>query len=146
MMRLALAILLVAAACPGNKAKPGGGSGSGTPVYAKKMMVGWGFQQQASQAEVFLETTDETGKQTSYPLGTFAGQCEVKKPAEDMRAITGVACKAGATGIELHAVIAREEVVVLELRVDDGVIPDPMARKEIRRVKAPGGAAIEAAP
>ena len=144
MKRLMLAILLVAA-CSGSKQKQGDTTGSGSALYAKKILVAWGISQKGSSAEIFLQTTDETGKQTSYPVGTYEGTCQVIKPAEDMKALTGVNCTAGNGGIELHAVVSDADIVVLKLKVQVGVTPDPMAREEVTRVKAPAGAAIEAA-
>lgn len=145
MKRLAIAFLLVAAACSGNHKKDSTGAGSGVEILAKKIVVSWGIQQKAAAADVFLQTTDETGKQVSHPLGAFDGQCATTKPADEMKAITGVRCMAGATGIELHAVPANGEIIILRMRVDDGVTPDPMAREELTRVKVPTGSAVEAA-
>ena len=39
--------------------------------------------------------------------------------------------------------MTRDEIIVLKMRVDDGVTPDPMAREEVTRVKVPTGIAIE---
>ena len=143
MKGLVLAIVLVAA-CSGGKKKQDT-TGSGSAVLVKKLAVSWGISPKGSSAEVFLQTTDETGKQTSYPVGTFEGTCQVIKPAEDMKALNGVNCTAGNAGVELHAVVNDADIVVLKLKVQVGVTPDPMAREEVTRVKAPAGAAIEAA-
>ncbi len=145
MMRLALALFL-ATACSGTSKQDtqGPGSGSGSAVLVKKVLLSWGITQQATTAELFLQVTDETGKQVSHPVGAYDGQCAVTTPGPDMDAIIGVACKNGATGIELHAVIRESSVIVVKLRVDDGVTPDPMAREEVTRVPVPVGAAIEA--
>jgi hypothetical protein len=146
MKRFVLAIVLVAA-CSGSKQKQdttGSGSGSAV-VLVKKVAVSWGISQKGSSAEVFLETTDETGKRVSHPVGTYSGTCQVIKPAADMNALSGVNCTAGDAGVELHAVINDADIVVLKLKVQVGVTPDPMAREEVTRVKAPMGAAIEAA-
>jgi hypothetical protein len=146
MKRLVLAIVLVAA-CSGSKQKQdtaAAGSGSAA-VLVKKVAVSWGIAQKGSSAEVFLETTDETGKRVSHPVGTYEGTCQLIKPAEDMKALSGVNCTAGNAGTELHAVINDADIVVLKLKVQVGVTPDPMAREEVTRVKAPAGAAIEAA-
>jgi hypothetical protein len=145
MKRLALTILVVVAC--GGKGKPETSSHSGigsAAVYAKKLVVTWGTQPKGSSADVFLQTTDETGKQVSYPLGTYDGECKVIKPAEEMKAVSGVNCTAGNKGTELHAVVTETEIVVLKLAVEIGLSPDPMSRVEVTRVKAPGGAAIEA--
>ena len=120
------------------------GSDTVTPIYAKKMLVSWGIQQGASSADVFLQTTDETGKQVSHPLGPFPGQCATVTPAEDMDAIIVVDCKDGATGTQLQVVHRDPDVIVLKLRIDDGVTPDPMAREELMRVKVPAGASVSA--
>ena len=143
MKRFVLAIVLVAA-CSGGKNKQDT-TGSGSALYAKKISVSWGISPKGSSAEVFLQTTDETGKQTSYPVGTFEGTCQIIKPAEEMKALTGVNCTAGNAGVELHAVVNDADIVVLKLKVQVGVTPDPMAREEVTRVKAPSGASIEAA-
>jgi hypothetical protein len=143
-MRLPLVIvLLVVVACSG-KSKQDATSPDDGPVLAKKLHLSWGIRAQASSADVFLQTTDETGRQVSHPLGTFAGQCAKSSPAETMRALTGVRCMDGATGVELHAVVRDADIIVLKLRVDDGVTPDPMAREELTRIRFPVGAAIDA--
>jgi hypothetical protein len=146
MKHFALAILLVAAACSGKGKKDttGSGSGSGGPPLAKKIVVTWGIQQQTAAAELFLQTTDETGKQVSHPLGKVDGTCETVTPAEDMKALSGVRCMAGSTGTELHAVWNSGEIIILKMRVDAGVTPDPMAREELTRIDVPNGAAVEA--
>jgi hypothetical protein len=148
MKRFAIAILLVAG-CSGRGKKDttpagAGSAGSGAALYGKKVVVHWGIDQSASSAEVFLQTTDETGKQTSYPVGTYQGTCEAIFPAPEMKAVNGVRCKDGARGVELHAVTTRQEIIVVLLKTDDGVTPDPMSREEITRVKVPTGIAIEA--
>ena len=152
MKRFALAIV-VAAACSGKSTPPSttttsSGSGAGSAIYAKKLVVSWGIRPNGvgDAAEVFLQTTDETGKQVSHALGTFAGTCKIIKPAEDMKAVTGVNCTAGDTGVELHATVVVDEIIVLKLPLQLGVAPDPMAREEVLRFKAPAGAAVEAAP
>ena len=79
-----LAIVLVAA-CIGSKNKQGTTeAGSGAPVVAKKVALSFGISPKGTSAEIFLQTTDETGKQTSYPVGTYEGTCQVVKPAAEM--------------------------------------------------------------
>jgi hypothetical protein len=138
-------LVAIAVACSGKSKQdatsPDDGSG---PVLAKKLHLSWGIRAQSGSADVFLQTTDETGRQVSHPLGKFAGQCERFAPAEAMRALTGVRCMDGATGVELHAVVRDANIIVLRLRVDDGVTPDPMAREELTRIKFPVGAAVDA--
>ena len=144
MKQLALAIVFVAA-CSGGKQKTDTTTGSGSAVLIKKIAVSWGITAKGSSAEVYLQTTDETGKQVSYPVGTFEGTCQVIQPAAEMKALNGVNCSANGVGTELHAVVNDADIVVLKLKVQVGVTPDPMAREEVTRVKAPAGAAIEAA-
>jgi hypothetical protein len=147
MKALVLAIVVVVA-CSGSKNKQGpeaAGSGSGSAIYAKKIAVSWGITSAGSSSEVFLQTTDETGKQVSHPVGTYEGTCQVIKPAEDMKALSGVNCTSGSSGIELHAVIDVPDIIVLKLKVEVGVTPDPMSREEVTRVTAPTGASIDPA-
>lgn len=145
MMRLALALGFALCACssPSKPAAQTGGS-AGAPLPAQKVILSWGIQPQGSAADVFLQTTDEMGKQVSHPVGTFQGQCAPTKAAAEMKAVIAVACKDGAGGIELHAMAGDAEIIVLKMKIDDGVAPDPMAREEVTRVKVPGGAAISA--
>lgn len=135
-------------ACSGSKNKQepttgGSGSGSDTVVLAKKIAVSWGITKNGARSDVFLQTTDETGKQTSYPVGTYPGTCQVIEPAADMKAVSGVNCTDGDHGIELHAVIKAPDIIVLKLPVQVGVAPDPMAREEVMRIEVAPGAAIE---
>ena len=152
-MRLAIAfVVLVAAAasltaCPkkgGGTATPGSGSGSSTTVLSKKVYVHFGFEQSGSSAQVYLQTTDETGKQVSHPLGTFKGTCSASTPAPEMKAIIGAICKEGATGTELHAVTQGASIIILKMTWADGATPDPMAREEVTRIAIPSGAAVDA--
>ncbi len=137
MKRIALAALLSGlAACSGGQ-KPTAKTGSDTPLLSKKFSLSWGIEQATAKADVFLQATDETGKQTSYPVGTYAGDCKVITPAAAMRAVTGVTCT---SGVEIDAVVEGAEVVVLK-----GTGGDPMAREEVTRVAAPPGAKIELA-
>ena len=140
-----LAFFLIAAACSGGGKKtstPGAGSGSAA-IYAKKISMSWGIQQHDAAADVFLQTTDETGKQTSYPLGTYQGTCKIITPAPELKAVSTVACNQMATGIELDAITTDEEIIILKGKTMNGAAPDPMSREEVTRVKAPGGAKVE---
>ena len=133
--------------CSGSKNKQdpsATGSGSGSAVYAKKVLVGWGITPQGASSEVFLQTTDETGKQVSHALGSHKGTCSATTPAPDMKALLALQCKEGATGTELQAVVQGNQIIVMKMRIDDGVIADPMAREELTRIVAPSGAAIVA--
>jgi hypothetical protein len=114
-------------------------------VMAKKVAVSWGITKVGEMADIFLATTDETGKQVSHSLGRYKGACSVINPPKEMNALSGVACRTGGTGTELHAVVQNgEDVVVLKMGIDEGVKPDPMAREEVIRVSVPRGAKIEA--
>jgi hypothetical protein len=148
MTRLAIALVFLAS-CSGTSrsgaADGTGGPGGGTAILAKKVSLSWGIEKQGEMADLFLATTDETGKQVSHPLGRWKGECAVTTPAKEMNVVTAVACRTGATGTELHAVIEKgQDIVILKLGIDEGVTPDPMAREEVTRVKVPLGAKIEA--
>lgn len=142
----AVVLALAAAGCPKGKQEPT--AGSGPPVLAKKISVSWGITNKDDLVDIHLATTDETGKQVSHLVGTYEGTCMPFKPAAEMNAITGVACKtAEGRGTELHAVVqGGEEIIVLQMPTTAGVTPDPMAREEVTRVKVPLGIAIEVAP
>jgi len=145
MTRLVITLAFLVS-CSG-KAKNGStsGSGDGVAVMAKKVAISWGIEKQGELADIFLATTDETGKQVSHPLGRYKGDCTVITPAKEMNAISGVACRTGGTGTELHAVIqGGQDVIVLKLGITPGVTPDPMGREEILRVTVSPGAKIEA--
>jgi hypothetical protein len=143
MKRWVLSLVLLAA-CGAKSAKP---EAPGTPppaLIAKRVALSWGFEVHGEMSDVFLATTDETGKQVSHPLGRYKGTCSVIKPADSMQAMTGVACRTGPTGTELHAVVEHgQEIVILKLGIDEGVKQDPMAREEVTRVKVPLGTKIE---
>ena len=142
MTRLVITLALLGS-CSG-PAKPGSTTAPGAPVIAKRVALSWGIEKQGELADVFLATTDETGKQISHPLGRYKGDCTVITPAKEMNAVTGVACRTGGTGTELHAVIqGGADVIVLKLGITPGVTPDPMGREEILRVTVPPGAKIE---
>ena len=145
MVRFAMALVVAAAAC-GGKAKDtaNAGSGSGTALYAKKLAVSWGISPNgAAKQDVFLQTTDETGQQQSFPLGTYDGTCQDITPAPEMKAATAVSCASNGEGVELDAVVQGEEIIVLRGTTKGGAAPDPMSRVEVTRVKAPGGAAVQ---
>ena len=143
MKRLAIACML-AAACSGKPKPTGAGSGSDLPILAKRIALSWGIQPTPDGADVFLQTTDETGAQISHPVGHYPGKCQVFTPAKEMLAISGISCDAQGAGIELHAVIQGDDIIVVKLNTAPGVTPDPMAREEVTRVTAPIGAKIEA--
>ena len=110
--------------------------------------MSWGIEPQGELADVFLATTDETGKQVSHPLGRYKGACTVITPAAEMNAITGVACR---TGGDRHRAPRggpgrRRTSSSSRSASIRACTPDPMAREEVTRVTVPLGAAIEAAP
>jgi hypothetical protein len=145
MTRLVIALALLGSCSGKSTSASTTGAAESTPVIAKKVALSWGFEKHGEMADVFLATTDETGKQVSHPLGRYKGECAVITPPKAMNAVTGVACRTGGTGTELHAVIEHgEDVVILKLGIDEGVTPDPMSREEVTRVKVPLGAKIEA--
>lgn len=119
-------------------------------MIAKKLVVSWGIEPRSqdgdAMADIFLATTDETGKQVSYSLGRYKGACQVITPGPEMHALSGVACRTGGTGTELHAVDQNgENIIVVKLGIDAGAPRDPMAREEVTRVKVVLGTKIEAA-
>ncbi|HEU4733939.1 MAG TPA: hypothetical protein VFT22_38875 [Kofleriaceae bacterium] len=139
-------VLALISAC---SAAPRPATGTGEPMIAKRVAVTWGIAKASQDGErmsdIFLATTDETGKQVSHPVGRYKGECVVIVPAKEMNALSGVACRTGGTGTELHAVVEHgDAVVILQLGIREGVAPDPMAREEVTRVKVPLGAKIEA--
>jgi hypothetical protein len=148
MTRLLMSLVLIAA-CSGSKKSQGTGPGSGTgsaAILVKKIVLSWGITPKGELADIFLATTDETGKQVSHAVGAYKGTCTAFKPAPEMNAITGVKCETGGGGTEIHATVqGGEEIVVLSVGVDQGRTADPMARKEVSRVKIPLGIAVEAA-
>lgn len=157
-LMIALAACALTAACPAGK--QGGttgttgttdGAGTGTAsqrsaVLAKKLLLSWGITPEGELADIYLATTDETGKQVSHQVGRYKGKCSKITPAKEMNALTGVACVTGGGGTELHAVRRADEIVVVQLGTAPGVAPDPMAREEVKSVKVPTGVAVEVAP
>ena len=147
MTRLTIALAVsfaLVAACTG-KGKQAT-QASGTQLLVKRVALSWGFQVDGDTTEVFLATTDETGKQVSHPIGRYQGTCRKMTPAKEMGSPSGVACTTTVGGIELHAVLQGNQVVVMHMRTQPGATPDPMAREEVARVGVPLGAEIESAP
>lgn len=151
MTRLVTAAFVILAACGGKQAaveqpnSSNGGAGSGRAILAKKISISWGIQPEGEMADVFLQTTDEVGKQVSHPAGRYKGKCEVITPAPEMNAISGVACTTGGGGTELHAVKKGDEILVVQMGTQPGQKPDPMAREQVAIVKIPVGVAVEGA-
>ncbi len=144
------AIVVALAACGGGQSPTAtAGSGSGLAVYGKRFVLAWSIAPAPGGASstVYLTGTDETGKATSYPLGTFPGACQVFSPSAEMKAVTGVACTApSGARAELHAVSEPDEVIVLQLNIPAGGTADAMSRTEVTRIAAPPGSKIEVAP
>jgi len=147
MTRLVITLAFLVS-CSGTAKSGATGAGEGASVPAKKVVLSWGIEKHGEVSDIFLATTDETGKQVSHPVGSYKGDCTVFTPAPEMNAITGVACRTGQTGetgTELHAVVqGGVDVIIVKLAVAPGVTPDPMAREEVTRVTVPLGAKIEA--
>lgn len=135
---------IVLAACGGTapKVSTSDSSHSGPAIYAKKVSLTWAFQR-AATTEVFLETTDETGRKISHSLGSYQGDCAVRMPGADMKAVTGVVCGAPGGGVELHAAVQNGDIIVLKLPTEPGRQPDPMSRQQVARIPVPPGAAVE---
>lgn len=147
MTRLLMSLVLITACSGGKKSTETPGTGSGPAVLVKKIVLSWGITPKGELADIYLATTDETGKQVSHSVGSYKGECVAFKPTPEMNAITGVRCTTGGGGTDLHAVVqGGEEIVVMQLGTNPGQTPDPMARVEVTRVKIPLGIAVEAAP
>jgi hypothetical protein len=144
MTRLTIALVCaLGCSCAG---KPRSSAGPSEPLIVKRISVSWGIEKQGEMADVFLATTDETGKQVSHPLGRYKGTCTVITPLKEMNALSGVACRTGGTGTELHAVVVErgDAIVVLKMGINEGVKPDPMAREQVIQVPVSLGAKVEA--
>ena len=147
MNRPAFAIALALAACSGSSKKEDTtrGGGGGTPIIAKRVSLSWGVTQQGEMADLFLQTTDETGHQVSHELGRWKGACQKVEPATAMNALIALDCRTGATGTQLQALLhGGDEIIIMKLGIDNGVTGDPMAREEVKRIKIPLGAKVEA--
>jgi hypothetical protein len=140
-LRISLLVLLVAA-CPGKGTQPT----TGEKLPPKRVLIGWGFTPEGEMTDVFLATTDETGKQVSHPLGRYKGTCTKITPAKEMNAVSGAACTTGGGGTELHAVVQNDQILVLQMGTQPGTTPDPMAREQVKQIGFPLGAAVEVAP
>ncbi|MGE0404311.1 MAG: hypothetical protein AB7T06_46810 [Kofleriaceae bacterium] len=143
-----------AAGCPG-PAKPepttGAGSGSGPAPLAKRISLAWGIQpttvNNEAMADLYLALTDERGQVASHELGRWKGTCEVIVPTADMHALTGMRCRNGGTGTELHVTTqGGDTIIVLQMGWDEGAPSDPMAREEVKRISVPLGVGISVDP
>jgi hypothetical protein len=122
------------------------GDAGSAPV--KRVLLAWSLEPLPSgtRTKVYLTTTDEMGRAVSHPVGEFDGTCTDVGAIELYRATLAVTCGQAGTGVQLHAVAGRGEVLVLAMDVAEGSEPDPMARRQITRVGTPIDAAISAAP
>jgi hypothetical protein len=148
-LMIALVAVVTTTACPaGTKqgSTTGSGSSSSPALQPKKLLLSWGISQDGEMADIFLATTDETGKQVSHQIGRYKGKCEKFTPGKEMNALTGVSCVTGGGGTELHAVHRADEIVIVQMGTTPGVKPDPMAREELTRVPIPTGIGVEVAP
>ena len=62
---------------------------------AKRVSVSWGIQQQGEMADLFLQTTDETGSQVSPELGRGKGTCAASTPGPNAHALSAIDCRTG---------------------------------------------------
>jgi hypothetical protein len=145
-LMIALAACVLVACSAGKQGSTAGTGTSGAAVQAKKLQLSWGISPEGELADIYLATTDETGKQVSHQVGRYKGKCEPFLPAKEMNALTGVRCVTSGGGTEIHAVHRADEIVIVQLGTTPGVAPDPMAREEVTRVTIPTGVAIEVAP
>ncbi|HEY1817196.1 MAG TPA: hypothetical protein VGG74_32840 [Kofleriaceae bacterium] len=138
-----LAIAFMLAACSGSQSSAPSNEGSAV-IYPKKVVVEWGLSpsEDKTKTDVFLQTNDDEGKQVSYPVGSYEGECRTFHPAPEMNAVSGVACSVGPNIVEIHAVIHDEDIIVMRLHSDPAHPPDPMSREEVTRVKIPRGTGI----
>jgi len=122
------------------------GDGDGG-ARAKRVTLAWGLQHAGGSAEVYLQATDERGHQISHPLGKFEGACNelVPVPPTMGSSLLAVACKSGPTGWQLDVIPRNGLLIVMKLRIDDGVQPDPMNAEQLAEISVPPDAKIEAA-
>lgn len=141
------AIMWIAFAACGGKTSATSGSGSAA-LYGKKVSITWAIEPGDKTSSVFLAMTDEKGAQTSYPLGDYEGECRKIKPDPAMQALSAVACnKPGGPVVELDASVTDTidpVIIILKSTTPPGSNPDPLSREEVRRVRAPPGAKVEA--
>ncbi len=145
---IALASLTLAVGCGAKStSSTTPGEGSGPAPLAKHLSISWGFSPAGDTTEVYLATTDETGKQVSHEIGRYKGTCSVVAPAAEMHALTGARCITGGVGTELHVVQqGGDQIIILKAAWNEGAPVDPMARDEVTRITVPLGIAIHVDP
>ena len=159
MMRLTLilAATLVALSCGSRKTQTRGDGpaasknqpDAGPPLPIKQVLIGWALQPSESgptKTTVLLALTDEMGRVTNHPVGTYDGTCTDVGGIELYHADAAVTCGQAGKGVQLHAVAGRGEVVVYAMDIAEGTEPDPMARRQIADVDVPIDAKISAQP
>jgi hypothetical protein len=113
----------------------------GPPLLIKSVTISFASKPAGDQSEVYMPVEDETGKVTSYPVGTVPGACATI-PA-DGKDLATLECKSSGPVVRLHAVQQGQDVVVLRETLVAGAQPDPLNREEISRASMPGDAAIK---
>ena len=159
MMRLTviLAAALAALSCGSRKTQTRGDGpatargepDAGPPLPIKQVLIGWALEPSESgptKTAVSLALTDEMGRVTNHPLGTYDGTCTDVGGIELYKADAAVTCGHDGKGVQLHAVAGRGEVLVYAMDIAEGTQPDPMARRQIAEVDVSIDAKISAQP
>jgi hypothetical protein len=159
MMRLTLilAAALAAASCGSRRTQTRGDEpasaknqpDAGPPLPIKQVLIAWALVPSESgptRTTVSLALTDEMGRVTNHPLGTYDGTCTDVGGIELYSADAAVTCGQGGKGVQLHAVAGRGEVLVYAMDIAEGTEPDPMARRQIADVDVPIDAKVSAQP
>ena len=147
MSRVAALVIAIAcgSACSGKSSStttPGGA----TVIVAKKMRISWGVSPMGNGSDVYLASTDETGGQVSHSVGHYAGTCAAASAAPAMKALMTVMCQSpDGGGDEIDAVVRDGEVIILHVRFESGITPDPMGRERVTSIPIPIGTAVEVA-
>ena len=144
-----LTALMIAMACGAGcsgKATSTTTPGGTTEIRAKTMRLSWGVSPAGDGSDVYLASTDETGGQVSHSVGHYAGTCEAGAGAPAMKALMTVMCKSpDGGGDEIDAVVRNSEVIVLHVRFESGIAPDPMGRERVTSIPVPIGTGVEVA-
>ncbi|MBL0220994.1 MAG: hypothetical protein IPQ07_44880 [Myxococcales bacterium] len=145
MTRLAIAFAPAAVVGCSGSAKPTTTSGgSGTPMLAKKVSVS-GIPAAGRYGGPLPPDHGRdrcAGQPRARPMEKHL--CGRHRGRRDERADRG-GLPDRRHGRELQAVQhGGDEIIVMKLGIDEGVAPDPMAREEVKRIKVPLGAKIEA--
>jgi hypothetical protein len=155
MRRLAIALAILAAGCPGRNKKgdtTGDGTDTGTDVArpTKEVILSWATPPAGSsdadppKTKVFLEVTDETGAATSYPIGEIDATCS-SEGGGDMGALSTLRCWYAGGGANFIAVARGGEIIVLRQWTDEGM-EEAADYEEQQRVTIPVGSKVSFAP